>query len=301
MGAKSSKSNDMAICLVVFNPSRTKRILMNYFYAKNKFEMQNLPVFTIELVYEGEKPELPNAFHVYSNSVMFHKENLYRILETKIPKKYKKLAFLDCDITFSDPSWYDKTSKLLNEYDVVQPFENAHWMDLTYNYIELSRKTVLEMKTSTWDFKYHPGFAWCMNREWYNEIGFFDYAVSGSGDTLSTAAWLKKTFPPGFQSLPKSLRHEYSKFLNKSCPKITFLKGIDVFHLYHGSRDNRQYTVRHKMLEVTQQITDLVKPNAYGVFEWKNPKSWNPVFLEYFKNRKDDSLSQFIDVDLETS
>ena len=299
MGAKPSK--DMAICLVVFNPSKTKRILMNYFYTKNQFELQKLPVFTIELVYEGRTPEIPDAVHVSTNSVMFHKENLYRILETKIPKKYKKLAFLDCDILFSDPHWYSKTSELLDEYDVVQPFETAHWMDLTYTQIELSRKTVLEMKTHTWDFKYHPGFAWCMTREWYNYNGFFDYAVSGSGDTLSTAAWLSKKFPPGFQSLPKALRHEYSKFLNKACPNITYLKGVDVFHLYHGSRNNRQYSIRHKFLEVPYMITDLVTKNSDGVFEWKHPVKWNPIFMDYFNQRNDDDLSIEIPVTLETS
>lgn len=296
MGAKTSK--DMAICLVVFNPSKTKRILMNYFYTKNQFDLQNLPVFTIELVYNGQKPEIPNAFHVYSNSIMFHKENLYRILEPKIPKQYKKLAFLDCDILFSDPSWYDQTSKLLNDYDVVQPFENAQWLDLTYKYVELTRKTVVEMKKPIWDFNYHPGFAWCMTRKWYNKVGFFDYAISGSGDTLSSAAWLKKSFPKNFQSLPKALHSEYTKFLNKECPKITFLKGMNVLHLYHGSRDNRQYAIRHKILEIRQDIHEIIKPNKDGVFEWKSPNVWNPVFFEYFRNRKDDSLSHFVDVDL---
>lgn len=300
MGAKHSK-HDMAICLVVFNPSRTKRILMNYLYIKNQFELQKLPVFTIELVYEGRTPELSGAFHVSTTSVMFHKENLYRILESKIPKHYKKLAFLDCDILFSDPQWYSKTSTLLNDYDVVQPFETAHWMDLTYTHIELSRPTVLQMKTHMWDFKYHPGFAWCMKRDWYNDVGFFDYAVSGSGDTLSVAAWLSKKFPPGFQSLPKSLRREYSKFSTKARPKITYLQGVDVFHLYHGSRTGRQYSVRHKMLDVSSDIKELVKQTASGVLEWKQPKKWNPMFLEYFHIRNDDSLSVDVSSTIHTS
>jgi len=300
MGAKQSK-NDMAICLVVFNPSKTKRILMNYFYTKNQFTLRNLPVFTIELVYEGQSPEIPDAFHVHSNSIMFHKENLYRVLETTIPKKYKKLAFLDCDILFSEPSWYSKTSKLLDEYDIVQPFENAHWMDLTYTEIELSRPTVVQMKTNTWDFKYHPGFAWCMTREWYNYSGFFDYAVSGSGDTLSSAAWLQKKFPANFQSLPTALRHEYCKFLNKSHPTITYLKGVDVFHLYHGSRNSRQYSSRHKILDIKRDIDDLLTQNSDGVFEWKHPEKWNSIFLEYFENRKDDSLSVEVSNTVHTS
>ena len=96
MGQKTSKQkHDMAICFVLFNPAQTKRMLMNYLYVKNLLVQQGLPVFTLELVYEGRSPELPDAFHVHTNSFLFHKENLCKILETKLPPCYKKLAFLD--------------------------------------------------------------------------------------------------------------------------------------------------------------------------------------------------------------
>jgi hypothetical protein len=89
----------------VFNPAWTKRMIMNYLYTKTQLDREKIPNFTIELVYPGRAPELPDAFHVKTNSYMFHKENLYRVLETKIPKKYTKLAFLDCDLLFEDMSW----------------------------------------------------------------------------------------------------------------------------------------------------------------------------------------------------
>lgn len=292
MGSKVSK--DMAVCFVVFNPSQTKRMIMNYLYVKNEYEKQGLPVYTIELVYEGLQPEIPDAFHVRAGSVMFHKENLYRLLEKKIPKQYTKLAFLDCDILFTDPSWYEKTSNLLNTHDVVQPFETAHWMDLTYTQVLLTRKTALLMKSKQWDFKYHPGFAWCMRREWYRRVGFFDYAISGSGDTLSVAGWMRKTFPPGFQSLPEPLIDAYYKdFFLREKPTITYLKGMEVYHLYHGSRTNRQYAERHKMLNVSCPITELIHPNKEGVYEWIDEKDdWNEKFQSYFDARNDDDLSQ---------
>lgn len=292
MGIASSKE-DMAICFVVFNPAETRRILMNYLYAKNIFDSQGLPSYTIELVYKGCKPSLPNAIHVSTNSIMFHKENLYRILEKHIPKKYTKLAFLDCDILFPDESWYYRTSLLLDTHDVVQPFETAHWMDLTYSKIMMSRKTVLCMQEKEWNFKYHPGFAWCMRRDWYRKNGFFDFAVSGSGDTLSSIVWLQKTLPKGFQSLPISLVSEYQKFIvNMKVPKITFLKDMNVFHLYHGSRVNRQYSERHKMLNIAKSIREMTTYNEDGVLEWKHPEVWNKVFLKYFQSRNDDDLSE---------
>lgn len=300
MGHTTSKlKKDMAICFVLFNPAQTKRILMNYLYVKNILELQGLPVFTLELVYEGRTPELFNAIHVHSNSFMFHKENLCRILETNIPKCYTKLAFLDADVYFQDKSWYSKTSELLNTHDVVHPFERAHWLDLTYKKTMLTRKTVLLNTKPMWDFAFHPGFAWCFRRDWYKKVGFFDFAISGSGDTLSTAAWLQKTFPEKFQSLPKPLVSKYQAFSLKPKPRITYVKDMDLYHLYHGSRENRQYAERHKMLDIKGDIDDYLTKNEENVLEWKQQDKWNPVYLHYFKKREDDSLS-VSDVQLQT-
>lgn len=293
MGQGQTKlRKDMAICFVLFNPAQTKRILMNYLYVKNMFESQGLPVFTLELVYEGRQPELPHAFHVSGSSFMFHKENLYRILEQKIPTCYTKLAFLDADVFFMDKTWYRKTSELLNSHDIVQPFERAHWLDLTYKKTMLTRKSIVCDGKKEWDFTFHPGFAWCMRRSYYKKAGFFDYAISGSGDTLSSAAWLGKTFPKNFRSLPTPLVTQYIQFKTKTVPKITYLKDMDLYHLYHGSRENRQYSERHKMLDIKGDIEDLIVKTKEGVWEWKEKPKWNPMYLEYFKKREDDGLSE---------
>ena len=66
---------------------------------------------------------------------------------------------------------------------------------------------------------------------------------------------------------------------------------MDIYHLYHGSRENRQYAERHKMLNIQGEIEDYIKENEEGVFEWKEPEKWNPLYLQYFKKRDDDSLS----------
>ncbi len=292
----------MAICLVLFNPAKSKRILMNYFYTKAQFDLQGLPNFTLELVYEGRSPELPDAFHVQAKSMMFHKENLYRILVAKLPPSYTKLAFLDADIFYKDASWYHKTSKLLDSYDIVQGFDDAHWLDLTYTKTIMTRKSVFAMASPTWQFQYHPGFAWCMRRDWYNQVGFFDYAVSGSGDTLSSAAWLNKAFPAKFQSLPQALHTVYAEY-RESCkahpPKVFFLHGVDIYHLYHGARTNRKYAERHAMLNVPTPIEELLTKNEDGVWEWNSLTTWNPMLFSYFMNRHDDDLSE--DVPLPSS
>jgi hypothetical protein len=288
MGAISSK-HDMAIGFVFFNPAESKRLLMNYLYVANLYKGFGWPVYTLELVFEDRDPEIVDAFHVRGKSYMFHKERLCRLLEKRIPKHFKKIVFLDADVIFESTAWYEETSRLLDTFEVVQPFEKAHWMDLSYTKIELTRETVGKMYGDTWDFKYHPGFAWAFQRNWYNRIGFFDWAVSGSGDTLSTAFWLEKKFPPNFQSLPNPLKERYGDYSTMTHPMITFRRNGEIYHLYHGSRKNRQYAERHKMLNVQENIRDMIEINKDGVYEWKDPK-WNEVFLEYFKNRMDDDV-----------
>ena len=292
MGCCNSK--DMAICLVIFNPTKSKKLISNYWKMIEKLEPLKLPVFTLELVFNDNAPELPNAFHVHGSSYMFHKERLCRLLEERVPKQFKKLAFMDADLVYDDPKWYSETSKLLNSYDVVQMFEDAHWMNNAFTEPILRRKSTLFMEEKIYNHKHHPGFAWAFRREWYNKVGYFDWAISGSGDTLSSAKWLMKTLPANFQSLPKPMFREYIKFFDKPTPKITYLKGIDVFHLYHGSRKNRQYTERHKLLDTPEDIRALIKINKEGVYEWRDKKKWNPIFFKYFMDRKDDEDDEII-------
>jgi hypothetical protein len=288
-------SKDMAIGLVIFNPAKSKKLIENYYEMIQQFEKYTLPFFTLELVYEDRCPEIPEAYHISGKSVMFHKENLCRILETMIPSKFTKLVFLDADIIFDDQEWYWKLSKALDSYDVVQPFETCFWLDEDKK-IMLERESVLKMKSNLWDSKYHPGFAWGFRREWYNKIGFFDYAVTGSGDTLSVIKWLDKHVTPKFQSLPVPLLRKYNIFCPpEDRPLISFLPG-SLRHLYHGSRENRQYTERHKILDLQEDIMDLVFVNSRGLLEWNlEHKNLSNKMLEYFISRNDDDLSVLIE------
>jgi hypothetical protein len=290
MGVSSSK--DMALCLIIFNPVRSKRIIMNYLYTVSQFELKKLPVFTLELIFQDREPEIPSAFHVRCDSYMFHKERMCRILETKIPSKYTKLLFIDGDVLFSNDNWYSDISKLLNTHDVVQPFETCEWLDLTYTNITLERKSVLFMKDPIWNYNYHPGFGWAFRRSWYRKVGFFDWAISGSGDTLSSAAWMKKSFPKLFKSLPISLKPVYTEFFSKPAPRITYYSGSKIQHLYHGSKTNRQYVERHKIIDNEPDIRKLIRINKDGMYEWIDKEKWNPLFLEYFQSRIDDDLSE---------
>ena len=292
----SSISKDVAICFVLFNPVQSKRLLMNLLYIKNIMESRGYPTFTLELVLGKNKPELTeakNVFIINGNSIMFHKERLCRILEQKVPPIYKKLLFCDGDIIFKDPNWYHSLSKALDKYDIVHPFREGIWMDLTYTQQIIRRKSSFLSKSKIWDPLYHPGFAWGFKREWYRKVGFFDYGITGSGDTLSCAAWMRKEFAPNSGSVPKQAieqkYNEYKKLVNKYVPKMTYLDG-EVEHLWHGSRKNRKYAERHTILNSVKNIDSILYTNEDGVFEFSDT-AFNTPFTNYFEERKDDDLS----------
>jgi hypothetical protein len=270
-------------------------MLMNYLYTLNR--LHGYPCYTIELVFGQRSPELApssHVFHVHSNSYMFHKERLCRILETKIPKKFKKIAFLDADLLFSDADWYSKMSSKLDSHDVVQGFEHAHWLDPTYKHVLLTRESAVKSNTPIFSHAYHPGFVWGFRREWYKQVGFFDWAVSGSGDTLSVAAWMKQKMPRNSHSLPLSIRSAYDDYCKLRTPRISYIKGLHVFHLYHGSRANRQYVERHAILNNDTDIRKMVKQNSDGTYEWIQPNDINKIMLQYFVTRDDDGIEAVV-------
>ena len=271
---------------------------MNSLYVLNLMKPQGLPVFTLELVFDT--PEIADAIHVYSKSYMFHKERLYRVLEKHVPEKYTKLIFLDADVYFEDKNWYQRLSSLLDNYDVVQPFDNAVWLDLSYTTNLMTAKSfpmityrynAIGNKIPIFDGT-HPGLAWAMRREWYNNVGFFDFCILGGGDKLSAVAWMKiNNNNNNMSEVLPCYRKEYTTFCMQNPARITYLQGSTIYHLFHGHRKNRKYQERYQILKnYNDDIHDLIFINDDGVFEWKQPDLFNSKFLEYFISRGDDDI-----------
>jgi hypothetical protein len=102
---------DLAIGLVYFNCVKSKRLLMNYLYVREKLRLAGIPTFTIEM-YE-DTPEIHDAIHLKTDFILFQKERLCHLLEKRIPSVFKKLMFMDSDLVFDNLRWYDDVSKKL--------------------------------------------------------------------------------------------------------------------------------------------------------------------------------------------
>jgi hypothetical protein len=284
-------SNDLAVLLVFFDYIGSVRILMNYLFMREKLKLANIPVFTLELVMEGEHPKISDAIHVYGSSYLFQKEHLLRLLEKQVPQQFTKLACLDADVLFDDPEWYDKLSTLLDTYQVVQCFKTACWLDLTYTRMQKKAHSCVRVADGKRFYEdpnrhYHPGYGWAFTRDWYNKSGFYDLAVIGSGDTL---------FSYGIMGHPAKKTYETRIYYNSYSEWLLTLGDVQrsflpvtLYHLYHGPTAKRQYVSRYASFEKYNQIEDCLAPkNADGVYELLYPEL-NSAMFEVFKTRDDD-------------
>jgi len=285
--------SDLAVLLVFFDYIGSARILINYLFMVEKLKLANIPVFTLELVIHGKKPKIHDAIHVYGSSYLFQKEHLLRLLEKSIPAQFTKLACLDADVIFENPTWYDDLSIMLDTNHVVQCFDVSYWLDLSYTNAQKIAASCLaaDRLKRFWDGQsqpVHPGFGWAFRRKHYRESGYFDKAIIGSGDTLFAYGLLD--YPIKLEDKETFIyRQSYEKWISeKKQINFSYLKGR-LYHLYHGPIPNRQYVSRYHAFRGVSNIEDAVAINNYGVYELIYSK-FNIAMLEFFKTRNDDGL-----------
>jgi hypothetical protein len=283
---------DLAVGLVYFNAAKSKRLLMNYLYAVEKLKIAGIPNFTIEM-YE-ESPELSAAtVYVKTDFTLFQKERLCQLLEKQIPKSFTKVLFMDCDLIFENPNWYNELSEKLDSSNIVQPFSKGVWLDITY-------KNIVKERTPITFFQklgkipvegglggYHPGFAWGFQRAWYKKVGFFQYAILGDGDSISSTVWLDyKDF--NYRNFIRPALEIYRKSIVEK-PSVCFLEG-EIYHLWHGDAAKRQYSKRREIFKSVKDVRDILRVATNGLFELKNDALKSKI-RKYFKNRDDDGLA----------
>jgi len=292
---KEPAKKDLAVGLVYFNSAKSKRLLMNYLYMREKLNMANIPNYTIEMYVNT--PEIKDALHVKTDFILFQKERLCHILEKSIPKQYSKLLFLDADLIFDNSEWYSRLSERLNSFNVVQPFSTALWLDITYKHIVKQRSSII-FNLKLGDIQsivkggvlgFHPGFAWGFQRSWFKKNGFFQEAVLGDGDTLSSTSWINREFFDDFIEKRKYITlaaKEYVDSLDR--PTVCYLEGT-IYHLWHGDGKKRQYRERRNILKGLADIRDILKVDSSGIYALKNDLLKSRI-IKYFRDRDDDGL-----------
>lgn len=304
----------MAVCLAFFNAFNYKRPIMNCLFVINELKKQNIPIFVIESKINNNELILnciPKIFYfsVETNVPNFSlKERLYNILVFKKMPRFKYLTFVDGDIIFDSHEWFNKTIKKLEEVDVVQPFEYCKWLtsscDVTkYEKVSMAGAHVCTKKheilkdMNCFD-SYHFGFAWSMKTTFFYKIrGFFDMCIDGSGDTVTGLTFLK-----GVKNLQitnmiqlyssnntflSQLFLEYYENKHFDSVSVSYVKDIEIYHLWHGHVGNRKYKDKFALIWGQKSTQYYIEFNSDGVVTIKEGPLKEYIY-ENFSSRKED-------------
>ena len=304
------EADDLCVITCYFNSQGFASKRHNYDLFRTSITHSGIHLITIECAFGSTPFELdhtPSTIRLRTKHVMWQKERLLNLAISKVPRRYTKIAWLDCDILFENASWARETSRLLNTYPVIQPFHYAFRLrpdeqayfgkGERYRSFAAVHATFPSISRVGSFFHHgHTGFAWAAKREIVEDIGLYDAAVAGGSDHLMAHA-----FCGDFGS-----RCLYEMFLNASGfldhyklwataawrkvqGKIFFVPGA-ILHLWHGEMHNRQYPnrmVEFAHLDFNPSLDLLVDNN--GLWQWSehNPAlaSWATA---YFARRLED-------------
>jgi hypothetical protein len=295
------------VIIVISNPClyAKRYILLKEFVKRiEEEEEEHVKLFIVELVYSDQKfiitsKNNKNHLQLKTEVPLWHKENMINLgVKYLLPKDYKAFAWIDADVEFDSCSWVLDTLKILNGHkDIVQLFSHCIDMDKEKNNLNIfnsfgycfeKQKNYTTKGTDYW----HPGYAWAITRKAYEKInGLYDKGILGSGDSIIAMSLINKCNSITNINYSTDYNNSMLEYQKLACKlRLGYTPGI-IRHYYHGSKINRKYTERWKILmkynfsPLTHIIYDsngLIIPASSFSQEFKDE------ILNYFKERKED-------------
>lgn len=294
------------VIAVISNPClyAKRYILLKEFVKRIEEEETNVNLYIVELAYGTQKfivTEKNNKNHLQLRTEvpLWHKENMVNLgVKYLLPKNYKAFAWIDADIEFESSSWALDTLKILNGCkDAVQLF--SHAVDMSkdkmslniFNGFGYSFHKQKKYTTNGIDY-WHPGFAWAMTRKAYEKVGgLYDKGILGSGDNIMAIAFINK----GTYTTNKDYCDIYNQSMldyqvQASKLRLGYTPGV-IRHHYHGTKANRNYTERWKLLmkhkyspkeHLVYDSVGLMTPSDSFTDKFKED------IMQYFHERKED-------------
>lgn len=294
------------VIIVISNPClyAKRYILWKEFVKRLEEEESNVRLFMVEMIYPGQKfivtnKKNPRHLQLKTEIPLWHKENMINLaVKYLLPCDYKAFAWIDADIEFENPSWAMDTLKILNgSKDIIQLF--SHCIDMSreentlnifhgFGYSFCKKKMYILGGKDYW----HPGYAWAITRKAYEKMdGLLDKAILGSGDNIMALALIGKC-----ETICNTDYHDdYNTYMMKAEDKrkhlrIGYIPGV-IRHYFHGSKENRKYTERWKILmKYRFSPSEHIIYDASGIMIPSStfPSELQSDILTYFSERKED-------------
>lgn len=299
------------VLTVCFNPMRFhRRYDLHARFHDHLASFEQARPWTVEVAIGEREFEVtaagnPSHLQLRTRSSVWLKENALNLLVERLPLGWQYVAFVDADVTFLDPHWVDNTLHALQHYDVVQPWSHATdlgpngeplltFKGFGYGYVEGIDPGPIQ-RGSGFTAKWHPGFAWAFRREAIDAVGgLIDYSILGSADHLMAHALIGRLT----DALPGNLSEGYkaaclrweqdAKALRQN---VGYVPGT-ILHHWHGSKANRQYANRWKILADCgfDPVVDL-RRDWQGLWQLTDRSiPLRDALRRYFSARNEDSV-----------
>jgi hypothetical protein len=294
------------VITVISNPCLyNKRYkLFKEFVKRIEEEETNVELYVVELIYNNLNyfvTDINNKKHlqIKTETPLWHKENMVNLgVKKLLPSNWKAFAWIDADIEFESNTWALDTLKILNGCkDVVQLF--SHCIDMNNDELSLNNFSGFgynfskKNKYTTKGLNYwHPGYAWAITRKAYEQIGgLYDKGVLGSGDSIMASSFVNNVTNMINKNYSDDYNNSMLLFQEKAKHlRLGYTPGV-IRHYFHGTKENRKYTERWKILMKHKFSPNLhLKYDNNGILiptdtfaeEFKND------IMNYFKERKED-------------
>lgn len=307
-----SSHSDAIIISCFFNPMQSPYRIRAFHRFYNSIKHLNHKI--VECVIGNNKPQLKksdNISHVYSDSLLWHKEALLNGIVKNLPKKYKYIFCIDADLLFTNRNWLREGVKELKRVNIIQPFEfgihldqdetepsfnpnlyrkvchvassrnPSMWKSFCSNYVDCP----ILGASKDYNTHGHVGFAWGARREVLDAIPLYDKALIGGADHIIAHAaagqiphaCIDKSFTDDLISV-YSWSHRFNAVVQG---KIGYVQG-DVYHIWHGDIDKRKYLKR--IQEFTDKSKSITEKDKNGLFVAK-PETTS-YMQKYFASRE---------------
>jgi len=271
-----------------FNPVGYRRPVENYWRFLEGLGEHAEHLTTIELIFDGDVQVLPHAIPVYGARplhLLWQKEALLNIAISKLDRKYDAVAWIDGDVLFSEPSWYEQASQLLELHPLIQLFRQAIFLNENDKPIRRFQSAAHVHQHGSRNIYGHPGLAWAARREILEPDGLLDVHIVGGGDALMKDCWTGIWECQTLKDSPESLRRHTLRWGANQWRKVQGNLGtlnVQVRHLFHGARRNRRYASRTRCLNRLHfdPVTDITK-DENGLLAWTGTK---PALAGHIRN-----------------